>query len=645
MHGAAEPRRLDGLDALGDARQVIVVANDEARAALSRATGRTVVAWPGGEQGERLAANLAGRNVVIWPDADRAGLATADEIACIVSKVGATLRVLDVMRDDPPSGWNAATAIDAGWGKEECDRFMRDTVCPWTPPTAVAPKAAEDAASDAPSLAGPTDAPSRATPALDGCPIEFRRQLRANGGAPILDPRDPMPSARLLMSRDFLSGGLPTLHHYRGSFWYWNGSCFRDADSDAIASRIWKFFDGAKKFGRKEELMDFAPVRSDVANCADALKAVANLPADIEAPTWLGEVGADLLPREMLPVRNGLLHLPTGRLVDPSPAFFCTNASDVPFDPAAPAPHEWLKFLNLIWPDDPASVDALQDVFGYLLSADTSQQKIPLIVGPKRSGKGTIARVLTAVLGQDSVSAPTLASLATNFGLAPLIGKSVAIIGDARLSGKADQAAIAERLLSISGEDAITVDRKFLPAWTGRLGVRFVIMSNELPRLSDASGALASRFVVLTMTQSFYGKEDRGLGNRLLAELPGILNWSLEGYRRLRARGYFVQPESARDAIEELEELGSPIAAFLAARCTVAPGLSTPANDLFAAWREWCEVNGRREPGTVQSFGRDLRAAVPGLRISRPRVDGSQVRRYEGIDMLRSVPHQSVHDW
>ena len=123
---------------------------------------------------------------------------------------------------------------------------------------------------------------------------------------------------------------------------------------------------------------------------------------------------------------------------------------------------------------------------------------------------------------------PDIMGLATNFGIAPLIGKSLAIIGDARLSSRADQAAITERLLSISGEDNLTIDRKFLPAWTGRLGVRFLIMTNELPRLADASGALASRFIVLMMQNSFYGREDRGLKNRLLIELPGILNWALQ---------------------------------------------------------------------------------------------------------------------
>jgi putative DNA primase/helicase len=168
----------------------------------------------------------------------------------------------------------------------------------------------------------------------------------------------------------------------------------------------------------------------------------------------------------------------------------------------------------------------LQEIFGYCLTADARQQKIFEIVGPPRSGKGTIARVLQRLIGHDSTVAPTLAGIATNFGLAPLIGKQVAIISDARLGSRADQHAIVERLLSISGEDVISVDRKYLSAWTGRLQIRFLILSNELPQLADASGALSSRFIVLVLANSFYGREGLGLIDRLLAELPGILNWS-----------------------------------------------------------------------------------------------------------------------
>ena len=248
-------------------------------------------------------------------------------------------------------------------------------------------------------------------------------------------------------------------------------------------------------------------------------------------------------------------------------------------------------------------------------------------------GKGTIARVLTALVGRDSVAYPTLASLQTNFGLAPLIGKQLAFITDARLGTRSDQAAITERLLSISGEDAQTIDRKHIPAWTGRLSVRFTILANELPRISDTSGALVGRLIVWVLVNSFYGREDPGLTARLLTELPGILNWALVGYRQLHQRGYFIQPGSGREAIEDLEKLASPIKAFINDECMVAPGQTVPIELLYQQWRVWCDRIGRKDPGNKQIFGRDLRAAVPGLKTTQPRDGDSRERRYEGIGL------------
>ena len=87
-----------------------------------------------------------------------------------------------------------------------------------------------------------------------------------------------------------------------------------------------------------------------------------------------------------------------------------------------------------------------------MLSGRTDLHKILLLVGPTRAGKGAIARVLAALVGKGNVAGPTLASLGTNFGLSPLLGKPLAVVSDARLgAGNAHQ--VVERLLSISGED------------------------------------------------------------------------------------------------------------------------------------------------------------------------------------------------
>lgn len=355
----------------------------------------------------------------------------------------------------------------------------------------------------------------------------------------------------------------------------------------------------------------------------------------VAAPCWLGD-GNDRPPAtEFLPGRNSLFHMPTRELWPPSPDLFITAALPFDFDPAARAPAEWLRFLDTILGGRPETVALLGEWFGYALTSSTVQHKALLIVGPKRSGKGTIARVLRALVGPDAYAGVTLGGLADRFGLEPLIGRRLAVVADARIGGRADQATMAERLLAISGEDALAIDRKYKPAWHGRIGVRFVVLTNELPKVADASGTLASRFLVIRLTESFYGRENLELEAKLLAELPGILTWALDGYDRLRQRGRFSDAGAGGDDARELAELGSPVLAFVRDRCVVecSADATVSCADLFAAWRAWCESVGHLAVGNAATFGRDLRAALPHVTVVRPRGDHARSRYYVGVTL------------
>ena len=453
---------------------------------------------------------------------------------------------------------------------------------------------------------------------------------KGNGSGLLLDPKTPIASARWFVDTRYRINDERVLHHRAGDFYSWTGTHYGDMDDAGIRSAVWQFLENATAI-TKDGIEPFNPTRHKVTDAIDALKAVAHVDRLQQPPCWLdGHKGPDAT--EIMPCGNGLLHLPTETLHPPTPKFFGLNALPFDYDADAPRPELWLKFLHEdLWPDDRSSIDTLQELLGYLLTQDTKQQKLFLIVGPKRAGKGTIARVLTALLGRENVAGPTLASLGQNFGLSPLIGRQAAIISDARLGSRADQHAITERLLSISGEDTLTIDRKYREPWTGRLGVRFLIMTNELPRLADSSGALASRFIVLILSNSFYGREDPGLTDKLMTELPGILNWSIEGWKRLRQRGYFVQPASSQESIAELEALGSPIGAFVKDCCEVGPQYAVVIDHIWEEWRSWCRDQGRDQHGTKQTFGRDLHAAVPGITRARPRDGNKRLPQYHGI--------------
>lgn len=457
--------------------------------------------------------------------------------------------------------------------------------------------------------------------------------------AVILSRAAPLDTARTIVTAQYMNDELRTLHHQQAVFTAWTGTHYREVATEEMRSGIYAFLDKAevntKDKDDKWTTKPFNPTSRSVSDVLDAMRAACQISGQLRAPAWLIANESQDNPKEIISCKNGLLHLPTGEMIAHTPNFYSNSALEYDYDPAAPEPTEWLKFLASIWPDDIDARATLKEIFGYLLGTDTDQQKIPMIVGPKRSGKGTIARILTALVGPDAVVSPTLGSLESNFGVAPLIGKSIALIADARLGGRADQQRIAERLLSISGEDIQTVDRKHIDAWTGRLSSRFFIMTNELPQISDASGALAGRFLVVTMTKSFYGAEDHGLTNRLMHELPGILNWAIDGWRILRARGFFIPPASSAEAVRELEDLSSPIGAFVRDCCVVGPGKVVSVDGVYHAWKEWCEQQGRDHPGTKQVFGRNLKAAVPGLQKPKQgRTKTDIVRNYEGLGLI-----------
>jgi putative DNA primase/helicase len=493
-------------------------------------------------------------------------------------------------------------------------------------------RAKRPSGTDRPTVA-PVSDPAHVPPAATGVPppgagppkeTQVHNQAAVSDARPVLDRADPMGAARAMIAALYIVGPVRTLHHWRGGFWQWDGARYRDASKTAVEAAAWRWLDRAQHRTPAGELVSYHPNRARVGDVVAALAADTGLEDATNAPAWLSSDGDQPPAREFMAVPNGLLHLPSGELYPPSPAYFGLACCGVAYESDAPDPAEWRKFLRELWPDDDDAIAALQQWAGYCLSSDTSQQKIMLLVGPPRSGKGTIARVLTALLGPDSVAAPTFAGLATNFGLSPLIGRSLAIIGDARLSGRTDRAIVTERLLSISGEDMQSIDRKHAEIWTGRLGTRIMILTNDLLDVSDASAALASRFLALVMTVSFLGREDHGLADRLMGELPGILKWAVDGYQELRRRGRFRQPVRGGEAVEEMENLASPVLAFVRECCMVHAGLIVEKDALHKAFQTWCAEQGIKRPDTKNVFMRNLRSAVPGLRLTRPRSDGQR---------------------
>ena len=206
-----------------------------------------------------------------------------------------------------------------------------------------------------------------------------------------------------------------------------------------------------------------------------------------------------------------------------------------------------------------------------------------------------------------------------------------------RISSKSDQTVVNEHLLRITGEDRVTVEQKYRDPIEAKLDVRFVIMTNVLPTFADPSGALPSRFIVVPMNESFYGREDTQLTDKLFKELPGIFNWAVEGWRRVRDRGYITQPAEGKKLVQQMVDLASPITAFVRDRCEVAADAYVSKDELFEAFKRWyAEELGNEYQKDKSGFFRDMRSAISGVKTDARR-DGSSKRVCLGLRLKEHV--------
>lgn len=353
-------------------------------------------------------------------------------------------------------------------------------------------------------------------------------------------------------------------------------------------------------------------------------------------PGWIDRMSDDWKPSETIALADCLLNVRTGEVKALTNRWFSRVRSPIRWNGGIPDCPNWLAFLESAFPNDPDSVRMLQQYMGLCLTNDTSFQKILAMIGPPRSGKGTISRVLLAMLGTESIVSLAMSDLSREFGLERLIGVPVAIMPDVRFGNRDNVADAIERLLSISGEDEIRIARKYQSDWCGKLPTRIVMASNEMPRLPDAAAAMPTRLLTLQFTESHLGKEDLDLQPRLMAELPGIMAWCCEGYRDLIECGAFVRNDATIRTTEEAQEVGSPVLSFMrdCLEVTYQPEHTVEIGELFSLYQTWCERTGHRAASQT-TLTKQIMDLEPKIRKARPGSrETSRRRRMVGVHVL-----------
>lgn len=384
-----------------------------------------------------------------------------------------------------------------------------------------------------------------------------------------------------------------------------------------------------KNNGPSGTTIPWAPTIGKVREVLRSIASLVTVAASQEAPFWISRHDDDA---RLVAFEDGLVDPRTGDLQPRSWRYFTLTHIAARMGGKARTPVRWMRFLEEVF-DDEASRDLLQEWMGYLVAGDVRRHKGLMMIGKRRSGKGTILAICEALVGGPSGSfATSMPALTESFGLEGAVGKTLLTIGDLRASAR-EAASATQKLLEIIGRDSLYVNRKGRSAITTKLATRVMVASNSMPRLYDDAAVIESRFLLLRMTRSFAGQEDLDLLEELLAELDGIMRWAMDGYRRLEDVGSFTVPETDHEDRSELRTNSAPISEFIEDACIPTDGPGVSRTDAWSAYVNWCGDAGaaQMEQG---DFSRALAGA--GYPSHRPRSDDDTVRgkwRYRGIKL------------
>jgi putative DNA primase/helicase len=437
--------------------------------------------------------------------------------------------------------------------------------------------------------------------------------------------------------------GCVVVRNYKGQWVEWNGNCYDNLDSEVFRGQFYQFLDGKQFYkdgsdGVKVE--SYKPTRAKVSDIVDALSQWCPVLSD--PPAWLAKTDAPE-PVDLIVFKNGILDVNeyiNGRvkLYNPTPELFTFDALPYDFDENLES-DLWNQFIGEIFNEDEEKITLLAQWFGYSCVPDMSYEKLMLLTGRPRSGKSTVLETLQAMLGERQCCETSFQSLTGSFGYQPLLGKLAAIIGDAKSPKTGDANSVLEKILHITGGDAVSINRKGLRELPNvHLKCRFTIAMNDLPTFTDHSRALEPRLNIITFDNSYVGHEDRTLKRRLRKEAADgkIINFALRGLKSLREQKDFILPASSAEAFRQFREIASPVLSFINDCCDLPEGVYdknkfyVSKDQLFDIWRTWCANQGRQH-GFKESFCRWFLATCPSVVTARKRMGNTRLYIFEGI--------------
>ena len=296
----------------------------------------------------------------------------------------------------------------------------------------------------------------------------------------------------------------------------------------------------------------------------------------------------------LLNVQNGTLDLKKGILKPFDPADYLTRRLEIQWShEKSPCPN-WLNFIDRILSGKTALIRFIQKAFGYSLTGSTKEQCLFFLYGTGANGKSTLLNVLKQLLNDYAMQTGSEALMVkpnpggANPELARLRGARVVITSEVEDGQRLAESTIKQ----LTGQDAITVRHLYCPPFEFQPEFKLWIAGNHRPVIRGTDPAIWRRINLIPFTVTVPAEEqDKDLGDKLKKEMPGILQWAIEGCRLWQKEG-LQPPAEVKAATDDYRGEMDTIGQWMKDCCTLSPDQKTTAQVLYNSYKSWCVQNG-----------------------------------------------------
>jgi len=325
---------------------------------------------------------------------------------------------------------------------------------------------------------------------------------------------------------------------------------------------------------------------------------------------------------------NGTINLKTGDLCAHIPDDYITKTIPVEYNRNAKC-NRWMQFLNEIMDGNKEVIDYIQRAIGYSLTGKTKEQVFFIMHGDGANGKSTFIEVISELLGDYFKQADMNSFLETNQNnnikndLARLSGARFVTSSEIEQNKK-----LSESLVKLlTGSTNITARFLYKEYFSYKPNFKLWLETNHKPKIKGTDKGIWRRINLIPFNASFDNeKRDKDLREKLLNELPGILNWAIEGCVQWQKIG-LGPPMVVLAANSEYQNEQDPIGEFLDNWCNIGNDYYTSTGSLYKGYQEWCKINGQK-PWTHKAFSMYMKK-----KFEYKNVNGRK-RIFIGVDLL-----------